>query len=277
MYRTIVVPLDGSDAARRALPVAAAVAERIGAEVVLVTIVSSRKPSADIDELRRLAAGLGVPARTKLEFGEDAAYLLAPLAAQEGSLLCMATRGRGAVRAGVPGSVAAAVVRDARRPVLLVGPACPPTSAPAFERILVCVDGSAHAEAVFDVAVRWARHLGMRMLLVQVVPPLAEAPTAAARIAHGYTDPEGYVAGAAQRMRAEGVKAEWTVLADEHPVQALAGLMVAEAPSLVAMATHGSTGLARVVLGSVAGGVVGAAPCPVLVVRPSGLGAAGRG
>jgi len=73
----------------------------------------------------------------------------------------------------------------------------------------------------------------------------------------------------AQNTRITGIK--WTThLRHSEPARALAQLASDTEADLILVGSHGRTGLARFLLGSVAEGVVRLAPCPVLVVRPRG-------
>jgi nucleotide-binding universal stress UspA family protein len=70
-------------------------------------------------------------------------------------------------------------------------------------------------------------------------------------------------------MRATGASIETAVVVHHDPARAILAEMDARRADLVAIATHGRSGMARLRLGSVADKVVRAAPCPVLVARPA--------
>ncbi len=75
--------------------------------------------------------------------------------------------------------------------------------------------------------------------------------------------------GNAARRRAERLDgATWEVLHHTKPAVAIVEHAHDVGASMIAMATHGRTGLPRVVLGSVAMEIARHAPCPVLVHRP---------
>jgi nucleotide-binding universal stress UspA family protein len=71
---------------------------------------------------------------------------------------------------------------------------------------------------------------------------------------------------AAGALRAAGLAAEPRVLHGD-PREVIVDCARAEGVGLVVMGSHGRTGLARLLLGSVAAYVVSHAPCDVLVVR----------
>ena len=81
--------------------------------------------------------------------GDPAEVLLAIAATEPDGVLCMATRGKGAIRAKVLGSVSTKVVCGSMQPFILVGPNCRTTLLPAERgRLLVCSDGSALSDSI---------------------------------------------------------------------------------------------------------------------------------
>lgn len=81
----------------------------------------------------------------------------------------------------------------------------------------------------------------------------------------------GTLLHASRRMAAMGVQANWEVLHGEDPVPPIVDYAGRQPGTLLAMATHGRTGVARLAGGSVTIRVTHAAPTPVLVVRPASL------
>lgn len=269
MYDRVIVPIDGSESSRRVLGVAAALARHHGIPLLLVTVVPPRDRLLTTGDLEEIAAPLDAPlVDTSLLFDADPAEPLVALSRrQPGALWCISSHGRGPVRQMVLGSVAARLVRDGGSPVVVVGPAFDPARPFAVERLLVCVDGSPTSEAVLPIGVQWAEAHGASLLLLQVVAPMAEAPTAADRIPQRYRGPDSYLARTCGALATTAPKA-FAVVADEHPAHAIVEYAVARDASLVAMTTRGESGLALVALGSVAMAVVHTSPVPVLVVRP---------
>ena len=149
-----------------------------------------------------------------------------------------------------------------------------------FERILVPLDGSPLAEEVLPYAKEMGRRFDAEVILLQVVstvPPLwaieaapgvAPGPDVLARQmqleAHAA---EEYLRRMATVWDVPGARVRWEV---KHGVPADEIVRYAQehAVSLIAMSTHGRTGLARLVLGSVADQVLRQAGVPVLLIRP---------
>jgi nucleotide-binding universal stress UspA family protein len=134
--------------------------------------------------------------------------------------------------------------------------------------ILVPLDGSQLAEEALGAAIGVVRS-GARLVLIRAVE------------AHGspFTDPneaqvavvreaELYLADVAERMRRVGVKEVETSVWYGAPVEGIADAARFRKADLIVMSTHGRSGLRRLVLGSVAEGVLRAVTTPVLLLRP---------
>ena len=147
-------------------------------------------------------------------------------------------------------------------------------------KILVPVDFSPHAERAFGYAAALARRLGAELTLVHVV----EDPYAT-----GAWGGEGYVPNVTElleellvsagrqletwkaREAAQGLTVKTAVITG-RPAQSIIAHAVSERCDLIVMGTHGRTGLAHAVMGSVAERVLRKAPCPVLTIRAAGAG-----
>jgi nucleotide-binding universal stress UspA family protein len=257
---TIIVPLDGSDYALRAVPVASWCADRFDADVVAVTSPSALSDTASTAMpvwLAELAADERYPRlRACVADDPDPVDAVATLVADHpDSVVCMATHARGVVGSAVLGSLAQHVVREVGVPVLLVGRHCTETP---FERgpIVVCHDGSPAADAILAPARVWALSLDLPIVLVHVYHPLDTVTPA---------DPTAAIRPALETL---GPSARAEVVASSFAAGAIRDLAHEFDASMIALSTHGQRGLARVVMGSVASWVTRESPCPVLAVRP---------
>lgn len=259
--RTIVVPLDGSTFAERALPLASQLAGPLGVGLLLVSARWDPDPDTVRDYLDRIATWSGVePVDTLITDDRRPADAIVNAAASgPDRVVCMSTHGRGRFRWAVVGSVAEEVLRTQRDPILLVGHSCL-LDLPAGRRMVVCVDGSPASEHVVPIAREWALALGLDVVLAFASHPLdvedAEHPAAV-------------LEAPASRLREGGVTVDTELLRSGYPAGALADLAADIDASLVAMTTHARSGVPRAVLGSVTTAVVNMAPCPVLAVPPA--------
>ena len=258
--RTFVVPLDGSDFAARAIPIAAELGARFDAGLVLATVPTTLDSEARAVLPRWLddAASAVRTARVEVavvDADDPAAGVVGLLRDRRDAGLVMATHGRGVLGTAALGGVAQEIVRVAGVPVLLVGRAC--DEHPGWRGpVLVCHDGSAAASAALTPAQVWAAALGVPIEVVHVFHPLdvsiAEASAAAIDTTRAVLGPD---------VRSH-------VLRSYRPADAIHDVAEEVGAALLVMSTHGRTGLARVALGSVTTEVIRTSLCPVLVNRP---------
>jgi nucleotide-binding universal stress UspA family protein len=141
-------------------------------------------------------------------------------------------------------------------------------------RILHASDFSAASNAAFKKAIEMAKASRAELLIVHVINPIV--PVAG----EGYVSPKMYEDLAAStrawarkqldrllgKAKKSGVRGKG-VLAEGAAHEQIARIAKTKRADLVVMGTHGRSGFARLFLGSVAGRVVTAAPCPVLTVK----------
>ncbi|HEX7900869.1 MAG TPA: universal stress protein, partial [Planctomycetota bacterium] len=139
-----------------------------------------------------------------------------------------------------------------------------------FSRILVPVDGSPRAEMILPQLGRILRHEDAEILLLRAVhvPPVpAEWAASAVELRRRErAEAQTYLHDLARRFAGRGAKVHARLVAGP-PAEAILQAADDEESTLIAMATHGRTGLARFALGSVAEKVLRASRVPVLVVR----------
>jgi nucleotide-binding universal stress UspA family protein len=263
-FTDIVVPLDGSAEAERALAPALELVRRTG---VPLRVLTRSFP----DEIDTEAAYLATVAERHAAEADIETVVVdrdsIPDAIVEGlrpgSLVCMSSRGRGGVARAVMGSIAEALLRTLGRPALVVGPHA---SRGSFAgRVVACIDGSPESERTLDPARAWATLTGQPLWLLEVAEP-GRAP---AEVGQPHVVEPAALAVLGRRAGADG----WDLLHAKDPARALVDAAASpSAPTgLLVMASHGRTGWDRLHLGSVTVAVVHQAPVPVLVV-PAGFG-----
>lgn len=145
----------------------------------------------------------------------------------------------------------------------------------AVSRILVPVDFSAHSDEALRYAASLARHVGASLELLHVVedPFMSGAwssevyvPSVPELLDNLVADARRRLADLKNRSVPEGVPAAIAVVRG-RPAQATIDRAKDGHFDLIVMGTHGRTGFAHLILGSVAETVVRRAPCPVLTVR----------
>ena len=164
--------------------------------------------------------------------------------------------------------------------------------------LLVTLDGSAFAEQILGVASRMAQEAHARVTLLRVIPPAHAASKTEwgydrrieERDLAGYGDDQawphvteietadqasqgasaeamGYLAPFTERF--QGLELQRLVRESEHPADAILACAEEIGADLIAMATHGRSGLAHLLTGSVAEAVMRAGKTPVLLFRPT--------
>ena len=302
MVTRILVPLDGSELAEQAIPCAAMLAGGLPAEMVLFRAVAIEPDAQDAlgragmkagslllqlateaeDYLRGLVVELharGLTAQYAFREGPAPEAILDYVSTSGIDYIVMATHGYSGFKRWTHGSVAERVLQAAPVPLLLMR-ACEAGRAGAHEatlcrRILVPLDGSRLAEGILPVVSAVARALDSHLILFQVpiayvsssmtgdwYLPIQGALETAEKDAQAYLD---HVAG---QLAEEGLAAT-TALSVGSVAACIVEYAEAHDVDLIAMCTHGRTGLARWALGSVADRVLRAGTKPLLLVRAS--------
>jgi nucleotide-binding universal stress UspA family protein len=270
----IVVPLDLSERALAAFGPAGWLQQRTAARVVAVSAV--RDPTHVEEAAERVRAqlpgDLGVVTELVVEQSLHPESLIVAVAGRSPrSVVCMATRGHGRISEEVLGSVARLVVERSERPILLVGPHVD-TSAHDWTQIVACTDGSPASEPMLEVATEWAATFDLGLWFVNVRnPPRRSEPITTptgtpAQPAPGDIGDTDLI-GLARRHARPGLEPNWDSAYGTDAARAIVDYARTHPGSLLALGTHGRSGVSRLVLGSVAQRVVHDSPTPVLVVR----------
>jgi nucleotide-binding universal stress UspA family protein len=302
MFDEIVVPVDGSTFGELALPLALGIACKSGGEVRMVTVVtpltgprSGEEEDLAEEERLRLAventagyqaelqkrvilSGCDVPISGHVEVGTVVEALDQHVRDAGGDLLVMTTHGRGPVRRSWLGSVADGLLRRTPCPILAIRPMEGQEvrlEEAEFRHILCTLDGSRRSREILPFAQSLAQLLGARMTLLRVIP--LQFPLTSTFTSHGTRESlgqEDQAAAARESLEAEaialrdsGLEVAIEVLVGAHPPDGILDFAESSSADLIAMATHGRGGVARLILGSVADKVIRGGSIPVLLHR----------
>jgi nucleotide-binding universal stress UspA family protein len=300
MYNKILVPLDGSKTAEKVLPYARYLAGKFKVPVELLAVVDIADVASHMaaekagildtiigDAVRRLTSYLGSVAptfagtdvRCSVEKGEAEDTIIEKAATDKAMLITMATHGRSGLNRFLLGSVAEKVLRGTKNPLLLIRAteAAKSEGETILKAIIVPLDGSELAEGVLPMAADMAKKLALEVELFRTY-----------HIPYNvYGGDEGFYAGNYEELLA-GVRDEAAQYLDKKAAD-LKNLGVAKVTcvtkeglaadeiillgqktpdNLIAMSSHGRSGVKRWVLGSVAEAVVRHCGDPVLITRP---------
>ncbi len=298
MYSKLLVPLDESGLSEGILPFARtlASASKIPVELLHVIdpdiIVASADPpigrffdtvEADLkrtssDYLKSVAASFpgSLTVHRSVEIGKPAEVIVDRAASNRGILITMSTHGRSGIERWFLGSVADKVLHASANPLLLVrSTAKSKTSDGAtLKTILVPLDGSPLAELVLPHVAEVAKAMKLEVVLLRVYSVPVQTYTGEG-FAPDYTqltesireETKSYLEGKVEQLQGEGLdRVSHVMLGGEAAGEVID--MARETPdSLMAMCTHGRSGVERWVLGSVTDRVVRHGGDPVLVIR----------
>lgn len=284
MQKRILVPLDGSALADRIVEQVKRLLVRKDYEVVLLSVVEPEGDLAAREEklqdardhvegVRDALVDLGAVASARVVTGDPVEEIIAQAEKVQPELVAMATHGRSGLTRFVRGSVAEQVIRGCAAPVLVANPRALDSMGEGrelrFRRILVPVDGSDVSLGVLPLVEDLARLYESEVLLLRVewTVPVAAAPYPAEVAAlRPPKEVEASLEPVRRRLQQAGIRAR--ALAAYGP-EALEILDAAdrEQVDLVAMSTHGRSGLSRWIYGSVAEQVIRHCTRPLLVRR----------
>lgn len=277
MFKTILVPLDGSESAERVLPAMAPLRSPETALRLVRAVPIASAGAAPLDRTRRieaesylsfLAAELGGTARAEVRRGQAVEEILAAAGAAGADLIALSARGESGARPF--GSTAGRVIHAAGCPVfVLEAPARDPglpRSKPS--RVLVALDGSRESETALAPARAIARASGADIVLFHVVGPLwATRDSAMAGMqAAGVEQTHARLQELAARLAGEGLRAR-PLLSHGEPAAEIRSQAQRRRADLICLSTAGRGTVGQLFFGAVAQRLIGASPVPLIVVR----------
>lgn len=296
MYQHILVPLDGSSFGEYALPMALAIAHQAHATIQLIhvippppTILAEEPPLGDADAeerthvseyLNTLATSLSqrweVPIDVTVCTGIIAEQLTEYARNSPTDLVVMTTHGRGPLSRLFLGSVARELIRTLTVPVLLIRPSELPIDLletvheQPFQRVVIPLDGSALAEEALEPAIALGTAMNAEYVLLRALDPPALAYNLtiynSALITQEQDEAHAYLEATAQALRARGLRVKTVVMIGE-PAVSILGYLHKHGGDVLAMTTHGRSGVPAFLFGSVAEQVVHSAGVAVLLQR----------
>ena len=283
MIERIVVPLDGSMTAEAILPQVRRLLYRQDSEILLVLAVpvpmvenSIIVAEAQLGAAREYLMGQleklqkqGVRVRHVLRTGSPAQVILNVAEEEKATMIALATHGATGLKRFVFGSVAETVIRRSNVPVLLVRPFWSYDLAPAkaaelrpIRNVLVPVESGDAVRAALPGIVELADLFDTRILLLRVLAGAHQRPVDHDERAGAEQELEDL----GRRIEKQGVETQRLLEAGEPAERILAAVRERHV-DLIAMVTHGRTGLTRWKQGSVTEEVLRQAEVPLLVIR----------
>ncbi|HEY1348158.1 MAG TPA: universal stress protein [Ktedonobacteraceae bacterium] len=301
MFQRILVPLDGSPGAERAIPVAARIARNAGGSLVFLQIVpplpvlgeqadEARGVISDVKREERALTGAagylaeaiaahardltGIPTEMDVAFGLTSPTLTSTARLEQVDLVVMCSHHKTGVGQWGIESIAQQTMRHSPVPLLILHERGEMLSADAVRplRVLVPLDGSLLAETALEPALQAMSQLHRsrqdELYLLRIVEERCP------RNGEDRPQAERYLQAVCERInKGKSASCRFSLVSQVRVGTDIAKTLLEEAKqgdfvSLIAMATHGHEGIPRLLLGSVAERVLDATTCPLLVVCP---------
>lgn len=286
MYTKILVPLDGSEHAEGSLPYAHRLADRFGSEVFLFAV---RKPGAKngllfeayLEKRAEALGAVGITAGWTIAQGHPADEILRYCERGGIDLIVMSTHGESGHTDWALGKVTGEVLQRAHIPVLLArsGGSNGPDADNPLANVLAPLDGSEFADQIIPYVMSFAQTDHAHVVLLRVIDP-PEVPHIAigaggvdwTEFQNGLlTNLEGaarrYLDARLSRLQERGIHAS-TVILHGKPASSILHYVESNPVDVVALATHGFSGITKWAYGSVASRMIDTSRKPILLLRP---------
>lgn len=293
MFRQILVPLDGSNLAELALPYTEELASAFNSEVTLLFVCDTPhcqqryEHQVYVEKTAELVREHIEGERPKTSVkpvmleGHAALEIVSYVTKNDMSLIIMATHGRSGIMSWAMGSIADKVVDRVSIPILLIRANVPAPEAgreELFKRILLPLDGSEAGEATLPYIKELTEKLHSEVILFQVIASGKHVHTIGGldyvrfteeQVASRKESARQYLEGASQRF-ADTKATIRTELKSGDAAQEIINFADEINASLVAVSTHGRSGIERWAFGSITHRVLHHGNIPLLLVRAPG-------
>jgi len=289
LYKKILVPLDGSALAEKALPYAKTIAKLKKSKVILfavsLNIFVDRRDRLFSSYLEVNAKELnaeGIKTTTVTSYGDVAKEIVKYANNNKMDLIVISTHGYSKAKRWMFGSITQKVLYGTEIPVLLIKSKSPRLSGD-FNRILLPVDGSPFSEFTFPYAEELTKKANKEILLLHICePPIVPSygsqpinPTWKKYRDDMWAETErlstSYLKKTMAAMKKKGIKVKSRVVKAQtkEVVKTIMQISKEENIDLIIMATQGRGGVTRWVYGSVANKIVEEFSQPILLIRPA--------
>jgi nucleotide-binding universal stress UspA family protein len=275
-FNNILIPLDGSEFAEEAIPLARAVSSMGDNNLTLVSVIQTsgtpraiplvpnnldgdhRAHERYLEDMTIRLDGLGFKTQYLVGRGSIPEEIVTAARDRQANLVVMSTHGRSGFGRLLVGSVASQVIRTSSLPVLMVKPGTWGQShSHSFEKLLVALDGSTAAEQVLPFTQIMATHFQSEILLLSVPDDLLGE--------NQHDNLNRYLTDVAEWFEKDGLVVR-TNVTGSTPAHTIVGFADSHAVDLIMLATRGLGGRDRLMFGSVADTVIRNTSKPVFLV-----------
>lgn len=299
MYKTIVVPLDGSGLAEQAIPYAQAIAKAYKARVKLLRVLESvhaqlvvpepglftgklaeRFHQAAEDYLEAKAKTLrddGIAVSTSVKSGLPADEIIKLAGNDPSAIVVMSARGKSGIVSWLLGSVTTKVLHRGTPNVIVVPVEKAPGRIQKISTLIVPLDGSINAEQAIPHAASLAKAMKLKLVLMQAAPaesifeglPGVSERQASRILEENKERSNLYLDKVESRLKNQGISDISKTVSMGYPADSISELAGKSKGALVVMTAHGKSSTGTWLLGSVTDKMVRRSTSPVLVIRPA--------
>ncbi len=283
MYERILIPMDGSEFAEIVLPYARALALTFDSTIYVLGVCAEQKhPFSRLftDYLENIAHRLkhiGVKTNAVVRYGKASTEIVEFTKKNNCDLVIMATHGR--TGEASMGHVAESVVRGIDKPLLLVPKKLEISNqnyTQIFKRILVPLDGSRNCEAALPLATELVQRTNARLYVLHIMlatSSITGGMDYAVKLQYQLMETlrkqaREYLNTIAAELDKASIDIKYDLVTG-LPATTILDYAKHNSIDLIAMTTHGRTGVGRFVLGSVANKVIHASNVPIFIIRSS--------
>jgi nucleotide-binding universal stress UspA family protein len=286
MYKRILVPLDGSGLAEGALPYAEGIAIRLHSEVILLTVCApddwlERPLKAYLEKRAGELSSLGVKTSQLVVHGNVANEILDFAEKNDINLIIISTHGYTGPSIWPLGNIANKILQKSRIPLLLIRSRelAAVIREKEMQKVLVPLDGSQLAEGIVPYVEGLTEGIDNEVILIRVIEPVQipdivrytagfdEKKNEKELTAKAEREAKRYLGKKESALRNKGVKVSSASLLG-MPAQTIVQYAEDNSVSLIALSTHGFSGINKWAYGSVASKILESSSKPVLLVRP---------
>lgn len=270
MFQSVLVPLDGTTFSERSLPFAEMVGRTPSTRLHLVSVQADGAPK---DGYLKDVANRLREERIDVDeavVGGSVTQALEEYAKSVGAdLIVMATHGRSGLDRLRLGSVAESLVTRGVAPILLFHPDPQSQASQKIERVVVALDSSAQAQGILEPVAELGQAVGVESFTIVHVKEGKRAGKAGWSPASAMQlQAQEHLGPIRDQLGANGANVDIRVVVASHPSDGILEVAKEVDADLIAMTTHGMTGLRPTLMGSVAADVLHRWHGPLLLRRP---------
>jgi nucleotide-binding universal stress UspA family protein len=289
MLKKILIPLDGAKLSEAALDQGRELALAFGSELHLLGVCGGPEEKycglmrgyldKKAEDVRRDFLGKDLSLKVVVLSGEAAGQVIDYARRERMDLLVIVSHGHSGIMPWTMGGTANKIIHEAPVPVLLLRAAAAKKRRPGsiFARLLLPLDGSEAGETALPYVLEIAAKLKSKVTLLSVVESGQHVHTIGGldyirfpeqQVQKMRQDLSAYLDGAVKKFRDRGVEAR-AELTTGHAAEEIIKRAKAAGVRLVAMSSHGKSGLRQWVFGSVSNKVLHAGKAHLLLVKPT--------